>query len=96
MEKQKIQITQQDIRKGFDNCYECALATAAKRALGIRNLQVGCFSINQYDSKGDEWLIGRIDPPFDYSDFSDMKNGKIKEFITEFIPLSTQRGNIKE
>lgn len=80
----EIVITQEDTSHGFNDCRECALATAIKRALNLKYVHVGTYSISEVIN-GLSVPIGEVHPAFEKVDFDALKLGQIKEFKTEFV-----------
>ncbi len=80
----KIVITQEDVKNNpnYDSPSNCPMAKALQKALNDDSI-LFCWS---KVSNKDDFYIGRIDPQFTLTEFEDLENGEITEFVTEYTP----------
>jgi len=81
----KIVITQEDVKNAgsYDDNYNCPLAKVMQKILNNDRIGVGSNIIGSpVDNK-----YATIHPPFLEENYNALKNGEIKEFVTEYTPL---------
>ncbi len=82
----KIVITQEDVINNpkFTLCTECPMARKMQNLLNNPNIMT--FGNHIMDSRTKK-LLGKLDERFAARDFKMLKEGTIKEFVTEYTPL---------
>ncbi len=81
----KIIVTQEDaLNSYYTDPSNCAMAKAIKKALNIDNIS---FCMNYVRDSSTKKILAKIDPEYNACTNSRLKNGEIKEFITEYTPI---------
>jgi len=82
----KVVITKEDVDKHLytDPC-NCPMASKLKEMLGLSKVT---FFWNVLKDMDEYKTVGHIKPDFTSKDYYKLKNGEIKEFVTEYTPIN--------